>query len=164
MKKVKKNIRGEQLLVFAGENYTPVGASTDCGISFECTTVEVCAKAPRFRRYRKGKISWSVGCSGFYFFSSKILSVGQPIKLALAVLQRELINEGVGDNILTQAGEAMLKGEAIITDVEVAGSVGGIATYRISFQGSGEVIVHAKDDKGFPYVFPLIFTNNDKNN
>lgn len=164
MKASKKIIKGEQLFVFAGENHTPIGASTDCDMSLECATVEVCPKVPRFRRYRKGKISWGLDCSGFYYFSNAALYVGQPIEVAMSVLQRELISEGVGDNILTPFGEAMLKGAAIITDVEFSGSVGGIATYRISFQGSGEVMVYTNNAEGFPYAFPLNFTNYDKNN
>lgn len=154
---MKKIIRGEQLFVFAGEDYAPLGASTDCALHVECSTIEVCSTVSRQRRYRRGKISWSIDCSGFYMLSAVPVRVEQPIAIAMSVLGVGRVLGGVDLETLAPNGMATLKGEAIITGLEVAGSKGGFTTYRASFQGSGEVAVEVKDVKGFPYVFPLIF-------
>lgn len=154
---MKKRIRGEQLFVFAGDDYTPLGASTDCALHVECSTIEVCAKVSRQRRFRRGKIGWGIDCSGFYILSALPIRVGQPIAIAMSVLGAGRVLGGVDLETLAPNGMATLKGEAIITSLEVAGSKGGFTTYRASFQGSGEVTVEVKDVKGFPYVFPLIF-------
>lgn len=154
---MKKRIRGEQLFVFAGDDYAPLGASTDCAFYAESSPVEVCSRRHRARRYRSGKVSWRMTCSGFYTFGRARLDVGQPISVAMSVLGKERVLDGVDYDTLAPNGQATLKGTAIITECEVAGSRGGVTTYRITFQGTGDVTVEVKDVKGFPYSFPLIF-------
>lgn len=153
-----KRVKGEQLYVFAGDNLAPIGASTDCSLSVKADVVEVSARGRgRWRRFRSGKISWSIDCSGFFYFTPSILAIGQPINIAISVLKRELVDKGVAPNTLATDGEATIHGTAIITDINVNGSNGSLATYRVSFQGSGELLAYANDDEGFPYSIPLIF-------
>lgn len=157
-------IRGEQLYIFSGEsagNTTPIGCSTDCVLSLTHSPVELCRKGGG-RRLRAGYISWSVSCNGMYAYGNNTSMlrlanmIGQPISVVVSILQRELADAGVDLSMLTPEEEVSVVGTAILTSADYAGSKGGIATYAVSYAGSGELSLMV-DRGGFPYIFPIVF-------
>lgn len=149
---MRRVIKGEQLFAFVDDR--AIGASTDCSVSLVCDAVEVCSRGGSARRFREGKMSWSVQCSGFVRLGGT-LYLGQPIRLAISVLGASRVAKGVDIETLSPSGEATLFGDAIITDFRGSGSKGSVATYEMTLQGTGEIMVEVKDVKGFPYVFPI---------
>ena len=144
-----KRIRGEQLYAFMGEDLTPVGASTDCSLSMSAETIEVSTRGQgRWRRFRPGKKIWSINASGFYYeqigVPSSLLQgaqyIGENVKVAFSVLGKELAAAGFKLEAIAPDKRMTLVGEAVITACEYNGSVGGLATYSISFQGSGNLV------------------------
>lgn len=142
-------IKGEQLYLFAGqEALLPVGASTDCSVSMSADTVEVSARGQgRWRRFRPGKKTWGVSCGGFYFDQEGVPTslvagsrlVGEVVKVAISVLARKLVEAGFDLEDVQPDAELTLVGEAIVTSCGYSGSVGSLATYSISLQGSGSL-------------------------
>lgn len=155
---MKKRIRGGQLFVFAGDEYTPLGASADCSLSAECERVEVCTRIAHQRRSRAGKMRWAISCQGFSAFGAQSSQVGQPIRVVFSLIKKELIEAGVNLPSISPHGEVSVRGAGIITEVAFGGSVGGVATYKLNIQGDGYLEAWVDDGYGFPYVFPLIFS------
>lgn len=142
-------IKGEQLYLFAGQGaLLPVGASTDCSVSMSAETVEVSARGQgRWRRFRPGKKTWNINCGGFYFDQEGVPTslvggsrmVGEVVKVAISILPAELAAAGFDLTDIQPNKEMTLAGEAIVTSCEYSGSVGSLATYSISLQGSGSL-------------------------
>jgi predicted secreted protein len=85
-------------------------------------------------------------CAGFYFdgelptnFMAGREAIGQQIRVAMSVLEASLVDMGVNLSTVTPNASHTIVGDAIITNCEYSGSRGGLATYRISMQGSGEL-------------------------
>lgn len=155
---MKKRIKGEQLFVFAGDDYTPLGASTDCALHVECSTIEVCAKVSRQRRTRNGLYRWAISCSRFSSFSTPFDKVGQPIKIVFSLNKGDIGELGIDTTLLSPNSKASIRGEAIVVEVVNEGSVGALAAYRLSVQGDGHLTAWIDDGYGFPYAFPIIFS------
>ena len=142
----KKRVRGEQLYMFLGDDYKPVGCSTDCSLSASVDTIEVSASG-EWRNFRAGKKTWSMDCSGFYFddltlptnFLQGAKAVGTTVRVAMTVLASELTSAGIDIANLSPDGTHTIVGDAIITSSNYDGPRGGLATYAISFQGTGEL-------------------------
>ena len=147
-----KRIKGGQLYLFMGEGLSdiyPVGASTDCSITLSAGAVEVSSRGGgSWRKYRLGKKEWSAKCGGFYFEQEGVPSslpqgvklIGHEVKVALSVMPAELMSAGVVLETLTPNEAMLVTGSAIVISCEYSGSVGGIATYTIALQGTGELI------------------------
>ncbi len=141
-----KRVRGEQLYMFMGDNFTPVGCSTDCSLNASVDTIEVSADGA-WRCFRAGKKSWSMDCSGFYLedstlptnFLQGVKAVGTTVRVAMTVLASELVAAGLDITTLTPDASHTIVGDAIITDCDYDGQRSGLATYSIAFQGSGEL-------------------------
>lgn len=142
----KKRVRGEQLYMFLGADYKPVGCSTDCSLSASVDTIEVSASG-EWRNFRAGKKTWSMDCSGFYFddltlptnFLQGAKAVGATVRVAMTVLASELVAAGLDITTLTPDASHTIVGDAIIIDCNYDGQRSGLATYSIAFQGSGEL-------------------------
>lgn len=146
-----KRIKGEQLYLFMGEGLSdiyPVGASTDCSISLSASFIEVSSRgAGSWRRFRPGKKEWSIKCGGFYFDQAGVPSslpqgvaiIGRTVKVALSVMPAELMSAGINLESIKPNKPITVTGDAIVTACEYSGSVGGIATYTIALQGSGDL-------------------------
>lgn len=142
-------VKGEQLYLFTGQDaLLPVGASTDCSVSMSAETIEVSARGQgRWRKFRPGKKTWGISCGGFYFDQDGVPSslvtgarlVGEVVKVAVSVLARSLVEAGFSLEELQPDTELTLVGEAVVTSCEYSGSVGSLATYSISLQGSGSL-------------------------
>lgn len=142
----KKRVRGEQLYMFLGADYKPVGCSTNCSLSASVDTIEVSASG-EWRNFRAGKKTWSMDCSGFYFddltlptnFLQGAKTVGATVRVAMTVLASELISAGIDIANLSPDGTHTIVGDAIINSSNYDGPREGLATYAISFQGTGEL-------------------------
>lgn len=141
-----KRVRGEQLYMFLGADYKPVGCSTDCALNASVDTIEV-ASSGAWRNFRPGKKTWSMDCSGFYLddptlptnFLQGIKQVGTTVRVAMTVLASELSAAGLDIANLSPDTTHTIVGDAIITNCNYDGDRGGLATYSISFQGTGEL-------------------------
>lgn len=144
----KKRVRGEQLYMFLGDDYKPVGCSTDCSLSASVDTIEVSASG-EWRNFRAGKKTWSMDCSGFYFddltlptnFLQGAKAVGATVRVAMTVLASELTSTGIDIANLSPDVTHTIVGDAIITSSNYDGPRGGLATYAITFQVTGEIKV-----------------------
>ena len=144
-----KRVKGEQLYMFmeVGGKWTPVGCSTDCSLSMSADATEISRKGQgAWRCFRPGQKQWSLDCAGFYFdgelptnFIAGAESVGQQIRVAMSVLEPSLVDMGVNLSTVAPNTSHTIVGDAIITNCEYSGSKGGLATYRVSMQGSGEI-------------------------
>lgn len=141
---MSNKVRGEQLYLFL--NGHPVGCSTECSINFNASLVEVAA-AGGWSCFRSGKKVWSIGCSGFYFDDTELpanfvkgaQAVGTKVTVAMTVLARALIEQGINLDSITPDALHTVVGEAIIKDCQYTGQRGSLATYSIQLQGTGAI-------------------------
>jgi predicted secreted protein len=160
----KKRVRGEQLYMFLGDDYKPVGCSTDCSLSASVDTIEVSASG-EWRNFRAGKKTWSIDCSGFYVRESTtpvnalrgVLAIGATVRVVMTALARELAEAGIDTDNLSPDGTHTIVGDAVITNCRYAGKRGELATYAISFLGSGALLPVGREFQGFPYALPIVF-------
>ena len=82
--------------------------------------------------------------------------VGQPITVAITVLQRDLVEAGIGLGSITPSAVETLVGRAIVTNVAARGGKGYLATIEVEYTGSGEIGL-LRSRGGFPYILPLAF-------
>ena len=157
-----KKIRGEQLYIFSGSRdaLQPVGFSTDCALTLSSATVEG-SRHGNVRRNRPGLKAWSVTSSGFCaddgsLVESMLTKVGQPITVAITVLQRGLVEAGIDLEDVAPSAVETLVGRAIITNVAARGGKGYLATIEVEYTGSGEIGL-LRSRGGFPYILPLAF-------
>lgn len=155
-------IRGEQLYIFSGSRdaLQPVGFSTDCALTLSSATVEG-SRHGNVRRNRPGQKAWSVTSSGFFADDGSPLEslptkVGQPITIAITVLQRNLVEAGIDLGSVTPSAVETLVGRAIITNVTARGGKGSQAEIDVECIGSGEIGL-LRSRGGFPYILPLTF-------
>lgn len=141
---MSNKVKGKQLYMFM--DGTPVGCSTDCSLDFSAETVET-AGAGNWRTFRAGRKGWNMTCSGFYFEASALpvnfvagsKAIGTETMVAMTVLAKDLIERGIDLGTVEPNAEHAVVGRAIITSCRYAGSVNGVATYAIDFQGSGDI-------------------------
>lgn len=141
-------VKGEQLYVFIGEYPAtkPLGASTDCSISLSAEVIEISPKG-KWRRFRTWKKGWSVEASGFFLERASVptntndalASLGEEVVAVFSVLSRDVVDAGIKLNAPEPDIYTSLRGKAILTRADFSGSRGGIATYNITLQGSGEL-------------------------
>lgn len=156
-----KKIRGKQLYLFLNDE--PLGWSSDCSLTLTANTIEI-SPSGKWSRYRAGRRSWEVSCSGFYSIGSgaslNIISgaqnIGRSVSVATTVLSEALIQAGIDIEKISPSSEHTVVGDAIITSCEYTGSVSGLATYRVTLRGSGPLGILSTTG-GFPYILPIIF-------
>lgn len=137
-------VKGRQLYVFAQDK--PIAGSTGCEIELNAETIET-ASSGRWRTYRTRLLGWSVNCSGLYVLEPEsptniiggAKTIGQKVNVVVSVLSRSLVEAGVDIGSLTPNEEHALVGSAIITSCRYVGPSSGMATYAITFQGTGKV-------------------------
>lgn len=141
-------IKGDQLYAFAelaGE-LKGVGCSTDCSLSLSAEAVELGGRGRgAWRRYRAGRKSWEMACSGFYAergasptsMMGGVVAIGSTVRVAMTVLAASLVDAGIDPDTVAVDGTATLVGEAVVTRCTYSGSRGGVATYSVTFTGSG---------------------------
>lgn len=141
-------IKGDQLYAFAeldGE-LKAIGCSTDCSLSLSAEAVEVSGRGyGQWRRYRPGRKSWEMTCSGFYAdrgtsptsMMGGAVAIGTMVRVAMTVLAASLVDAGIDPDTVNVDGTATLVGEAVVTQCTYSGSKGGVATYSVTFTGSG---------------------------
>lgn len=145
-----KKIKGEQLYMFVGsaDALKPIGCSTDCSLDLSADAIEKSKRGQGgWRTYRPGQKSWSMDCAGYYFddasaptsIKSGKQMIGTTVKVAISVLSRALVEAGIDLSTVAPAPSHTLIGDAVVTRCGYSGSVGGLATYKISFTGSGEL-------------------------
>lgn len=145
-----KRVKGEQLYMFIehGNAWQPIGCSTDCSLNLTAEAIEVSKKGQGgWRRFRPGTKQWNMDCAGFYMesvlptnFVVGVNAIGQTIRVAMSVLESSLVEAGINLSAVTPNDTHTVVGDAVITSCEYSGSRGGLSTYRISVQGSGELI------------------------
>lgn len=155
-------IRGEQLYIFSGsrESLQPVGFSTDCALTLSAATVDG-SRLGNVRRNRPGLKSWTITSSGFCAddgspIESLPTKVGQPITIAITVLQRNLVEAGIDLGSITPSAVETLVGRAIITNVTARGGKSAQTVIDVEYIGSGEIGL-LRSQGGFPYILPLTF-------
>ena len=155
-------IKGEQLYLFSGEmgqDLKPLALSTDCALQLNADSVEVCRIIGAGRRYRKGLRRWSVDCERLLSISTLgafIPVIGQPITIAITLLQRDIVEAGINLSKISPDKAVTLVGQSIIASISAQGSKSRISSYRISFQGNGQIGA-LLERNGFPYVLPIEF-------
>ena len=155
-------IRGEQMYLFSGElgaELRPIALSTDCALTLESEAVEVARTSPSVRKFRKGLLSWSIDCANLASlagFDGLAVAVGQPITVAITILQKEAVAAGVNLAGIKPDKTVTLVGQSIITSASITGAKAQISAYRISFVGNGQIGALVEQN-GFPYVLPIIF-------
>ena len=142
-------IKGEQLYMFMGsaDALSPIGCSTDCSLNLSADAIETSKRGQgSWRTYRPGQKAWSMDCAGFYFdgatptsFMKGRESIGTVVTVAITVLDRKLVEAGIDLSSVKPSSTHTLVGEAVVTDCSYSGSRGGMATYSISFKGSGSL-------------------------
>jgi hypothetical protein len=152
-------ILGQQLYVFSGTsaNLTPIGHSTDCSLDLSADVVAG-SRRGNVRLQRVGQRSWSVSVANFVVEAdglSAFLKIGQPISVALAVLQRSLVEAGVQLENVTPDGVATIIGRAYVTNIRYNGGQ-SLATAKMTFTGSG-ALNELRTQNGFTYTLPLVF-------
>lgn len=140
-------IKGEQLYMFMKTNdkWQPIGCSTDCSLNLSAEPIEISKRGiGAWRCFRAGSKSWGMDCAGFYFdsvlptnFIQGADMVGSIIRVAMSVLEKSIIEAGVDLQTIAPHQTHTLVGDALITSCEYSGSRGGMATYKITVQGSG---------------------------
>lgn len=158
-------IAGGQIYVFtsSGDGLRAVGSSSSCSLDVSAEPVELCAKGSAGRRYRPGRISWSVTTERFLSFAddggmlADVTLIGQPITVAVSVLKRALVEAGVDPDTLSPDETATLVGEAVVTEIAPRGSKGTVAACVMTLQGSGILRAQHRDTDGFIYTLPIIF-------
>ena len=132
----------------SAEALTPIGCSTDCSLDLSAEAIEKSKRGQGgWRTFRPGQKSWTMDCAGFYFETAVVPSgfmggrqaLGTMVKVAITVLARELVEAGIDLSTVKPSATHTLIGDAIVTNCAYAGSQGGLATYKISFTGSGEL-------------------------
>lgn len=154
-----KRVRGEQLYVFFGDNYTPLICSTDCSLFLSTELVER-ASNNGWRRWRSGRKEWRIECSGFYVNSDVLPTnlpqsidlLGKNVEIAMSVLPSELSKVGGDVAKLSPVSDHTIRGVALVKDCQYVGTRGGIATYFISLQGDGGLFLMSA---GLPYPLPI---------
>lgn len=155
-------IKGEQMYLFSGElgaELRPIALSTDCALTLNAEAVEVARTSPAGRKFRKGLRSWGIDCSNLTSlvgFDKLAVEVGQPITVAITLLQKEVVDAGVDLSGIKPDKTVTLVGQSIITNVSVSGAKAQISAYRMSFVGNGQIGALVEQN-GFPYVLPIIF-------
>lgn len=157
-----RRVKGRQLYVFA-DGY-PLISSTNCTLSISAGTLEL-SSVNGCRRFRAGKKTWSIDCSGFYVRESTtpvnvlqgVLAIGATVRVVMTALARELADAGIDTDSLSPDGTHTMVGDAVITNCRYAGKRGEIATYAISFLGSGALLPVGREFRGFPYALPIVF-------
>ena len=144
-----KRVKGEQLYMFIEKDakWQPIGCSTDCSLALSAEVIEVSKKGQGgWRCFRPGQKQWSMDCAGFYFdgvlptnFIAGAEAVGTEIRVAMTVLEKTLVEVGIDLNTVAPNSTHTIVGDAIITACSYSGSRGGLSTYRLSVQGSGEL-------------------------
>ena len=145
-----RKVKGEQLYMFIGsaEALKPIGCSTDCSLNLSAEAIEKSKRGQGgWRIFRPGQKSWSMDCAGFYFETAVVPSgfmggrqaIGTIVKVAITILERELVEAGIDLSTVKPSPAHTLTGDAVITNCAYAGSQGGLATYKISFTGSGDL-------------------------
>ena len=126
---------------------SPIGCSTDCSLNLSADAIETSKRGQgAWRTYRPGQKAWSMDCAGFYFegatptsFMKGREAVGTVVTVAISVLDRKLVEAGIDLSTVQPSSTHTLVGEAVVTDCSYSGSRGGMATYSISFKGSGSL-------------------------
>lgn len=147
-----KKIKGERLYMFMGsaDKLKPIGCSTDCSLDLSAEAIEKSKRGQGgWRTFRPGQKSWSMDCAGFYFenvevptnFKSGRNAIGTIVKVAITVLAREAVEAGIDLSTVAPTPSHTLIGDAVVTQCGYSGSQGGLATYKISFTGSGELLL-----------------------
>lgn len=155
-------IKGEQLYLFSGEmgqDLKPLALSTDCALRLSADSIEVCRVTGANKRYRKGLRCWSVDCESLLSistFDSFIPAIGQPITVAITLLQRDVVEAGIDLSRISPDKVVTLVGQSIISGISAQGSKSRISSYRIVFQGNGQIGA-LLERNGFPYVLPIEF-------
>lgn len=158
-------ITGGQIYTFTstGGGLRAVGSATDCAVQIDAERVELCPKGSTARRYRAGRMSWSITVDRFFAFSDDggilpaTCPLGQPITAAVSVLKRALVEAGVDPDTLPPEETATIVGEAIVTGIVPRGIRGAAATCGITLQGSGLLQAMRRATDGFIYTLPIIF-------
>lgn len=154
-------IRGEQLYLFSGEltgDLRPIALSTDCALRIESSSVEVARQHSAVRQYRKGLSAWAIDCSNLISeenFLRQMLTIGQPILIAITLLQREAVEAGIDISGVVPDKMLTLVGRGLVIAIAANGPKGQMAATRITFQGSGEIGALVERN-GFPYVLPIV--------
>lgn len=141
-------IKGDQLYAFAeldGE-LKAVGGSTDFSLSLSAEVVKLGGRGRGgWTRYRPGLKSWEMTCSGFYAdrgtsptsMMGGVVSIGTTVRVAATVLAASLVEAGIDPDTVAVDGTATLVGEAVVSKCVYSGTKGGLATYNVTFTGSG---------------------------
>jgi hypothetical protein len=111
------------------------------------------------RKFRKGLLSWSIDCANLASlagFDGLAVAVGQPITVAITILQKEAVAAGVNLTGIKPDKIVTLVGQSIITSASITGAKAQISAYRTSFVGNG-LIGALVEQNGVPYVLPIIF-------
>lgn len=139
-------------------------SSTKCSLTVSAASVELCS-AKGCRRFRPGKKSWSIDCTGYYLKRANIpanilqgvFDIGATVRVAITVLARELVNMRIDVDTISPDALHTMVGDAIITTCRYVGQRGGVANYAITFQGVGKLGPLNTETKGFPYGLPIVF-------
>ena len=148
------------MYLFSGGDFselTPIGSSTKCSLSIAVNTIGLCRRGG-VERSRAGRKSWSISAGGFLAENGDILPfpkyVGQPLSIAISVLQEDLLRLGVDLPSIEFDSEVTLVGCVIVNSAKLSGAKGSFATRDVSFTGDGELGLLVDRD-GFPYILPI---------
>lgn len=153
-------IKGEQLYLFSGESKAdlkPIAFTTDAVLSLHSLLVEV-SPVGRARRFMQGQKGWDIGFSGLLSVSAfdTAFRIGQPITMAITIMRRDLVENGVDLSNVPIKKEYTIVGRGILNQIAVKGAKASISSLRCNIQGNGELGILATRG-GFPYILPLVF-------
>lgn len=150
----RDSITGDKLMLFAtdGAEVLPIAFGTSCNIDMSADTIDTSNKmSGNWKEYLTGQLGWTVSCDSLLSMTTGHLSFKALKKLMAnrtpipVVIAKAIADATEGD---FTAGEEYVKGEAIITSLNMTASNNEICTSSVTLQGTGEL------EDGTPVVTP----------
>lgn len=111
-----------------------VGAQRNATLTINAETLDATAKQDGWQEFLPGKKNWTVDCDA-------LIVVGDTSRSALenALINGETVNVEI--NITDGTTTTTYSGSGYITSMQLTFSMGDVATYSISIQGSGALSI-----------------------
>ena len=138
------SIVGDKLMLFVevGNDLTPIAFGTSCNVDISADTIDTSNKmSGAWKEFLTGQLGYTISSeslmsttAGHASFKTlkKLMAERKPIKIAIGKTEKD----ASGDFPLT---EEWVKGEAIITALNMTAQNGAICTSSCTLQGTGEL-------------------------
>lgn len=138
----KTVILGTDLMLFKGEDKTPLACATSCKLTISAGTLETSSKdSGKWTSKQAGKLSWNASSDNLFTLSDykelvSAMVAREKIEIEFATVKYADSDNGVPTEGW-QSNNDGYKGFAIITSIDMTANDGENATYSVSLEGCG---------------------------